>query len=82
MLLAESFGQRLLSIFTALSPFYVAQPHTKPLPCINAQQFAAKVISKDQQPLYLIKKHHKNDAFLKVFMLLIQRDHQLNAKGL
>jgi len=26
-LLAESFGQRLLFIFTALSPFYVEQPH-------------------------------------------------------
>ncbi|PAJ72323.1 hypothetical protein CJF42_21720 [Pseudoalteromonas sp. NBT06-2] len=29
MLLAESFGQRLLGIFTALSPFYVEQPHDK-----------------------------------------------------
>ncbi|WP_252097564.1 hypothetical protein [Pseudoalteromonas sp. NBT06-2] len=29
MLLAESFGQRLLSIFTALSLFYVEQPHDK-----------------------------------------------------
>ena len=29
MLLAESFGQRLLDIFTALSPFYVEQPHDK-----------------------------------------------------
>ncbi|PAJ71846.1 hypothetical protein CJF42_24465 [Pseudoalteromonas sp. NBT06-2] len=29
MLLDESFGQRLLSIFTALSPFYVEQPHDK-----------------------------------------------------
>jgi hypothetical protein len=28
-LLAESFGQRLLVIFTALSPFYVEQPHHK-----------------------------------------------------
>ena len=28
-LLAESFGQRLLVIFTALSPFYVEQPHDK-----------------------------------------------------
>ncbi|PKH86052.1 hypothetical protein [Colwellia sp. Bg11-28] len=28
-LLAESFGQRLLVIFTALSPFYVEQPHGK-----------------------------------------------------
>ncbi|AAZ24706.1 hypothetical protein [Colwellia psychrerythraea] len=28
-LLAESFGQRLLDIFTALSPFYVEQPHDK-----------------------------------------------------
>jgi len=28
-LLAESFGQRLLGIFTALSPFYVEQPHDK-----------------------------------------------------
>jgi len=28
-LLAESFGQRLLGIFTALSPFYVEQPHYK-----------------------------------------------------
>ncbi|WP_245942410.1 hypothetical protein [Candidatus Colwellia aromaticivorans] len=27
--LAESFGQRLLVIFTALSPFYVEQPHYK-----------------------------------------------------
>ncbi|PAJ73422.1 hypothetical protein CJF42_16035 [Pseudoalteromonas sp. NBT06-2] len=29
MLLAEPFGQRLLGIFTALSPFYVEQPHDK-----------------------------------------------------
>ncbi|PAJ75904.1 hypothetical protein CJF42_02470 [Pseudoalteromonas sp. NBT06-2] len=29
MLLAESFEQRLLGIFTALSPFYVEQPHDK-----------------------------------------------------
>jgi hypothetical protein len=28
-LLAESFGQRLLVICTALSPFYVEQPHYK-----------------------------------------------------
>ena len=28
-LLAESFGQRLLVIFTVLSPFYVEQPHDK-----------------------------------------------------
>jgi hypothetical protein len=28
-LLAEPFGQRLLGIFTALSPFYVEQPHDK-----------------------------------------------------
>ncbi|AAZ26625.1 hypothetical protein [Colwellia psychrerythraea] len=28
-LLTESFGQRLLNIFTALSPFYVEQPHDK-----------------------------------------------------
>jgi hypothetical protein len=28
-LLAESFRQRLLVIFTALSPFYVEQPHDK-----------------------------------------------------
>jgi hypothetical protein len=28
-LLAESFGQHLLVIFTALSPFYVEQPHGK-----------------------------------------------------
>jgi hypothetical protein len=28
-LLAESFGQRFLVIFTALSPFYVEQPHDK-----------------------------------------------------
>jgi len=28
-LLAESFGQRLLGIFTALLPFYVEQPHDK-----------------------------------------------------
>jgi hypothetical protein len=28
-LLAESFGQRLLVIFTALSPFHVEQPHDK-----------------------------------------------------
>jgi hypothetical protein len=28
-LLAESFGQRLLVIFTALSSFYVEQPHGK-----------------------------------------------------
>jgi hypothetical protein len=28
-LLTESFGQRLLVIFTALSPFYVEQPHDK-----------------------------------------------------
>ncbi|WP_114326904.1 hypothetical protein [Candidatus Colwellia aromaticivorans] len=29
MLLAESFGQRLLVIFTALLPFYVEQLHYK-----------------------------------------------------
>jgi hypothetical protein len=28
-LLAESFGQRLLVIFTALSSFYMEQPHGK-----------------------------------------------------
>jgi hypothetical protein len=28
-LLAESFGQRLLVICTALSPFYVEKPHVK-----------------------------------------------------
>ncbi|PCI54326.1 MAG: hypothetical protein COB45_08740 [Gammaproteobacteria bacterium] len=29
VLLTESFGQHLLGIFTALSPFYVEQPHDK-----------------------------------------------------
>jgi len=29
VLLAEPFGQRLLVISTALSPFYVEQPHDK-----------------------------------------------------
>ncbi|MDG1750779.1 MAG: hypothetical protein P8I03_03840 [Thalassotalea sp.] len=28
-ILAESFGQHLLGIFTALSPLYVEQPHYK-----------------------------------------------------
>ena len=38
---------------------------TKPLPCIDAEQFAEKVISKDQQPLvnkwnnYLYPNHFK-----------------------
>jgi hypothetical protein len=50
-LLAESFGQRLLVVFTALSPFYVNNHITKALPCINTQQTAAKIISKDQQTL-------------------------------
>ncbi|MBE0365952.1 hypothetical protein PULV_b0667 [Pseudoalteromonas ulvae UL12] len=50
-LLAEPFGQRLLGISTTLSPFRVARYTTKALPCINAQQFAAKIITKDQQPL-------------------------------
>jgi hypothetical protein len=54
-LLAESFGQRLLVIFTALSPFYVEYPMTKALPCIKTQQKAAKTISKDQQTLCLYK---------------------------
>ncbi len=44
-LLAESFGQRLLDIFMWNNHI------TKALPCINTQQFAAKTISKDQQPL-------------------------------
>ncbi len=50
-LLAESVGQRLLGISTALSPFRVASYTTKALPCINTQQFAAKTITKDQQTL-------------------------------
>ena len=49
MLLAESFGQRLLVILTALSPFYVEYPMTKALPCTNTQQKAAKTTPKDQQ---------------------------------
>jgi hypothetical protein len=50
-LLAESAGQRLLVISTALAPFRVVHYATKPLPCINTQQIAAKTSTKDQQTL-------------------------------
>jgi len=45
--LAESFGQRLLAIFTALLAYYVEYT-AKPLPCMNGQQFAVKTTLKDQ----------------------------------
>jgi len=51
MFLAESFGQRLLGIFTAYHLFMWNNHIIKALPCINTQQTAAKTISKDQQPL-------------------------------
>ncbi|MBE0363468.1 hypothetical protein PULV_a0913 [Pseudoalteromonas ulvae UL12] len=44
-----------MGISTALSLFRVARYTTKALSCINTQQFAAKIITKDQQPL--IKRH-------------------------
>jgi len=65
-LLVESFGQRLLVVFTALSLFYVTlhgcslldnagdvlnNHMTKALPCMNTQQIAIKTISKVQQTL-------------------------------
>ncbi|WP_349629455.1 hypothetical protein [Motilimonas eburnea] len=50
-LLAESVGQRLLVISTALAPFRVGDYATKPLPGINTQQIAAKTSTKDQQAL-------------------------------
>ncbi len=50
-LLAESFGQRLLVIFTALSPFYVEQPHDKGSALYKYPKIAAKTISKDKQTL-------------------------------
>jgi hypothetical protein len=55
MLLAESFGQRLLVIFTASSSFYVEQPHDKDSSLYKYPTIAAKTISKDQQPLVLLK---------------------------
>ncbi|MBE0365939.1 hypothetical protein PULV_b0650 [Pseudoalteromonas ulvae UL12] len=39
-----------MGIFTALLLFRVARYTTKALPCINTQQFAVKIITKDQQP--------------------------------
>jgi hypothetical protein len=50
-LLAESFRQRLLDIYTALSPFYVEQPHDKGSALFKYLTIAAKTISKDQQTL-------------------------------
>jgi hypothetical protein len=50
-LLAESFRQRLLDIYTALSPFYVEQPHDKGSALFKYPTIAAKTISKDQQTL-------------------------------
>jgi hypothetical protein len=52
-LLAESFGQRLLVIFTALSPFYVEQPHDKGSALYKYPTNRCKTISKDQQTLVL-----------------------------
>jgi hypothetical protein len=68
-LLAESFGQRLLVIFTALSPFYVTrhgcrlldnagaycpeQPHDKGSALYKYPTNRCKTISKDQQTLVL-----------------------------
>ncbi|MBE0364194.1 hypothetical protein PULV_a1774 [Pseudoalteromonas ulvae UL12] len=43
-----------MGISTALSLFRVARYTTKALPCINTQQFAAKIITKDQQPLVIV----------------------------
>ncbi|OUL56433.1 hypothetical protein B1199_17340 [Pseudoalteromonas ulvae] len=40
-----------MGLSTALSLFRVARYITKALPCINTQQFAAKIITKDQQLL-------------------------------
>jgi hypothetical protein len=68
-LLAEPFGQRLLVIFTALSPFYVTlhgcslldnagahcpeQPHDKGSALYKYPTNRCKTISKDQQTLVL-----------------------------
>ena len=68
-LLAESFGQRLLVIFTALSPFYVTlhgcslldnagahcpeQPHDKGSALYKYPTNRCKTISQDQQTLVL-----------------------------
>jgi hypothetical protein len=52
-LLAESIGQRLLVIFTALSPFYVEQPHDKGSALYKYPTNRCKTISKDQQTLVL-----------------------------
>jgi len=74
--LAESFGQHLLVIFTALEPFYVTlhgcnlientgvyspEHHIiKAHSCINTQQKAAKIIFKVQQPLAKTHNLHLN----------------------
>jgi hypothetical protein len=63
-LLAEPFGQRLLGIFTVLSPFYVKQPHDKGSALYNSQQFVAKIISKDQQTL--MKNNQVSNNFIKL----------------
>jgi hypothetical protein len=50
-LLIEPFGQRLLVIFTALSPLYVEQPHDKSSALYKYPTNRCKTISKDQQTL-------------------------------
>lgn len=50
-LLAQPFGQSLRLLSTALSGYQVAHYLSKPLPCINNPQIAAKTNLKSQQTL-------------------------------
>ncbi len=52
MLLAESFLQRLLVIFTALSPFYVEQPHNKASALTKYLTIRCKSHLESQLPLF------------------------------
>ncbi|PAJ72871.1 hypothetical protein CJF42_18920 [Pseudoalteromonas sp. NBT06-2] len=61
MLLAESFGQRLLGILTALSPFYVEQPHDKASALYKCPTIRCKSnLERSTAPIVFLK-----DSFLK-----------------
>ncbi|WP_252097627.1 hypothetical protein [Pseudoalteromonas sp. NBT06-2] len=75
MLLAESFGQRLLGIFTALSPFYVEQPHDKAFALYKCPTIRCKSnLERSTAPRYLQK--YKN-----IYLLKLAQDFNLTIKG-
>jgi hypothetical protein len=56
-------GQHLFEIYTTLSSVRVASYTSHTLPCLNTKQVAVKVISKDQQPLILVRNQSSQNAF-------------------